>query len=57
MQECREFLELTKVEAGAQGIERRAAYVRALQERWPELTASAVLFVVQQLDVFEKPLR
>jgi hypothetical protein len=49
MPECREFLELTKVEAGALGIERRAAYVRALQERWPELTASAALFVAQQL--------
>jgi hypothetical protein len=30
-------------------IEKRGAYVRALRERWPEMTASAALFVVQQL--------
>jgi hypothetical protein len=49
MQECRTVLEATKVDLSAEVVERRAAYVRALQERWPELTASAALFVVQQL--------
>jgi hypothetical protein len=51
MQECRAVLGATQVDPSAQMIERHAAYVRALQERWPELTASAALFVVQQLKV------
>lgn len=47
--ECRAVLEATAVDAAAQMIERRGAYVRALREQWPEMTASAALFVVQQL--------
>jgi len=40
----------TKVDPSAQMIEKRGAYVRALREQWPELTASAARFVVQRLD-------
>jgi hypothetical protein len=49
IRECRAVLEATKVDLSTQRIGRRTACVRALQERWPELTASAALFVVQQL--------
>jgi hypothetical protein len=49
MEECRAVLTATRVDPNAQTIENRGAYVRALQQRWPELTALAALFVVQQL--------
>ena len=49
MEECRAVLAATQVDPGAHMIEKRGAYVRALQGRWPELTASAALFVVQQI--------
>jgi hypothetical protein len=47
--ECKAVLAATKVDPNAQAIEKRAAYVGALRQRWPELSASAALFVVQQL--------
>jgi hypothetical protein len=51
MEECRAVLTATRVDPSAQTIEKRGAYVRALRQRWPELTASAAMFVVQQLQL------
>ena len=49
MDECRAVLATTRAESTTLA-DRRSAYVRALMERWPELTPSAALFVVQALD-------
>jgi hypothetical protein len=49
IEECRAVLAATRVAPGAQLVERRAAYIRALRERFPALTASAAQFVVQTL--------
>lgn len=47
--ECRAVLAATRVAPGTQLVDRRAAYIRALRERFPTLTASAAQFVVQTL--------
>ena len=50
MDDCRAVLAATQIDSAAPFVERRSAYVRALMERWPDLTPSAALFVVQALD-------
>lgn len=49
LDECRALLATAPVDLRLPLIERRAALIHALRERWPELTASAALFVVQTL--------
>ncbi len=58
LDECRRFLADLPVPPGASRVERRAARIGALRERWPELTASAAMFVVQSVETIpgiEKP--
>ena len=49
LDECRALLAATPVDPRLPLVERRAAFIHALRERWPDLTASAALFVVQTL--------
>lgn len=58
LDECRRFLAEVPLPTGASPLERRAAKIGALRERWPELTASAAMFVVQSVETIpgiEKP--
>jgi hypothetical protein len=48
MDQCRAMLTATTIAPSAQVIEKRGVYVRALRERWPDMTASAALFVMQE---------
>lgn len=48
--ECRALLATVPIDPNAQRVDQRAAMIHALRERWPDLTASAALFVVQSLD-------
>ena len=50
LDECRRFLAALTPPPGASLIERRAAKIGALRERWPALTAAAAMFVVQALE-------
>jgi hypothetical protein len=47
LDECRRFLAALPETPGASRADQRAARIGALRERWPELTASAAMFVVQ----------
>jgi hypothetical protein len=51
LDECRRFLAAVPTPPAFTAIERRAAKIGALRERWPELTASAAMFVVQALEM------
>jgi hypothetical protein len=58
LDECRRFLAALPIPSKASLVERRAARIGALRERWPELTASAAMFVVQSVETIpeiEKP--
>lgn len=50
LDECRRFLAALPAAPGATLAERRAARIDALRQRWPELTASAAMFVVQSAE-------
>lgn len=50
LDECRRFLAALPVSGAATRAEARAARIGALRERWPELTASAAMFVVQSVE-------
>jgi hypothetical protein len=54
---CRTLLAETPVDAAAALIDRRAHYIRALRQRWPEMTASAAQFVVNTLRPWENAAR
>ena len=49
LSECRALLEALRVDPNTEHIARRGVMIGALRERWPELTASTALFIVQQL--------
>lgn len=49
LDECRALLASVPVDPHRPLIERRSALIHALRERWPDLTATAALFVVQTL--------
>lgn len=51
--ECRTLLAATPVDPRAPLLDRRAAYVGALLQRWPALTPSAAQFVVNTLRPWE----
>lgn len=53
LDECRAALAAVQVDPRAQLIQKRGAYLGALRQRWPELTASQALFVVQTLRPWE----
>lgn len=50
LDECRRFLAALPMPEGSTRAEARAAKIGALRERWPELTASAAMFVVQSAE-------
>jgi len=50
LDECRRFLAAVPIPPAASTVETRAAKIGALRERWPELTASAAMFVVQSIE-------
>jgi hypothetical protein len=50
LDECRRFLAAVPIPPGASPPAARAAKIGALRERWPELTASAAMFVVQSAE-------
>jgi hypothetical protein len=54
IKECREVLTAVEVRPSDLLVEKRGAYIHALRERWPELTASAALFVVNELRPWER---
>jgi hypothetical protein len=54
LDECRRFLAALPAAPGASRAEARAARIGALRERWPELTASAAMFVVQSVEAPER---
>lgn len=54
IRECRAVLAVVRVEPNTQLVDKRAAYIGALRQRWPELTASAALFVVNELRPWER---
>lgn len=51
--ECRTLLAATPIDPAAPLLDRRAAYVGALMQRWPALTPSAAQFVVNTLRPWE----
>lgn len=50
MDECRAVLAAAPADPAVKPIDQRAAHIRALMERWPELNPSAATFVVQALE-------
>lgn len=50
LDECRRFLATLPIVPGTARADRQAASIAALRERWPQLTASAALFVVQSAE-------
>lgn len=57
LDECRATLAAVEVDPRAQLIQKRSAYLGALRQRWPTLTASQALFVVQTLRPWEASKR
>ena len=54
IEECRELLAAVQVPPSAVLVEKRATYINALREQGPEMTASAALFVVNELRPMER---
>ena len=50
LDECRQLVASVRIDSRAQLVNKYAACIGALRDRWPQLTASAALFVVQQLE-------
>jgi len=48
--ECRALLARIGIESGAQPGDRRAKLIHAPRDRWPEITVSAALLIVQAIE-------